>query len=218
MTARTDGRLQRGDQTRRTVLEHAVHTASVEGLEGLSLGRLAKELGISKSGVFAHFGSKEELQLATLEAGRAVFVRHVVRDALEVRPGAGRLWRLCLDWIGYSRGRVFRGGCLFYTAIAEFESRPGRVRDALREASHQWRDLLVRTAEDARQLGELSEGTDPALLVFELRAFMETANSLSLLEDDLETPYAAARAAIAARLDSLAVPGTPRPWAGPLSR
>ncbi|WP_159943798.1 MULTISPECIES: TetR/AcrR family transcriptional regulator [unclassified Nocardiopsis] len=213
MTTQTDGRLQRGDQTRRAVLDRAANIASAEGLEGLSLGRLAKELGISKSGVFAHFGSKEELQLATIEAGRRVFVRHVVRGALGVRPGVGRLWRLCQDWIDYSRERVFTGGCLFYTVTAEYESRPGRIRDTLVDANRRWRELVAHTVEDARQLGELSPDADPALLSFELRSFLESANSLSLLEEDLETPYAAARAAIVARLDALVTPGTPRPWA-----
>ncbi|GAA1452706.1 TetR/AcrR family transcriptional regulator [Nocardiopsis tropica] len=217
MTTRTDGRLQRGDQTRRAVLDRAVDIASVEGLEGLSLGRLSKELRISKSGVFAHFGSKEELQLAAVEAGRAVFVRHVVREALRTRPGVERLWRLCEDWLAYSRDRVFSGGCFFYTVTAEFESRPGRVRDALVETHREWRDLLTRTAEDARQLGELLPGADPALLAFELRAFLDTANAVSLLEDDRDAPYAMARTAVTARLDALAPPDSPRPWTGPPS-
>lgn len=214
MATQTDGRLQRGDQTRRAVLDRAVDIASVEGLEGLSLGRLSKELGVSKSGVFAHFGSKEELQLAAVAAGRTVFVRHVVRGALRTRPGVERLWRLCEDWLAYSRDRVFSGGCFFYTVTAEFESRPGRVRDALVQAHREWRDLLARTAEDARQLGELTAKADPALIAFELRAFLDTANAVSLLEDDRQAPYAMARAAVTARLDALAAPGAPRPWAG----
>ncbi|MFD3687863.1 TetR/AcrR family transcriptional regulator [Nocardiopsis sp. NPDC058631] len=213
MTTQTDGRLQRGDQTRRAVLDRAVDIASVEGLEGLSLGRLSRELRISKSGVFAHFGSKEELQLAAVEAGRKVFVHHVVREALRTRPGVERLWRLCEDWIAYSQSRIFSGGCFFYTVTAEFESRPGRVRDALVETHREWRDLLTRTAEDARQLGELTAGADPALLAFELRAFLDTANAISLLEDDRDSPYAMARTAITARLEAMAPPDAPRPWA-----
>jgi AcrR family transcriptional regulator len=213
MSARTDGRVQRGEQTRRAVLGRALDIASMEGLEALSLGRLAKELDVSKSGVFAHFGSKEELQLATIRAARSVFVEHVVREALTVRPGVGRLWRLCADWIAYSRARVFAGGCFFYTVNAEFESRPGRVRDALVEAHHEWRQALTQAARDARQLGELSDTADPALLAFEVRSFMEYANAVSLLEDDLATPYDMARSAISARLDALVTPDAPRPWA-----
>ncbi|MFF1671519.1 TetR/AcrR family transcriptional regulator, partial [Nocardiopsis flavescens] len=211
MTSRTDGRVQRGDQTRRAVLRRAVDIASVEGLEGLSLGRLAKELSVSKSGVFAHFGSKEELQLAAVRAGRRIFADHVVSGALEARPGVCRLWRLFEDWSAYSRGRVFPGGCFFYTVNAEFESRPGRVRDSLVRARREWRDLLARSAADAVQLGELAADTDVDLLVFELASFLEAANSDSLLEDDLERPYALARAGMGPRLSALAPPDAPHP-------
>ncbi|CAL9592877.1 hypothetical protein SUDANB121_05293 [Nocardiopsis dassonvillei] len=212
MTTRTDGRVQRGDQTRRAVLRRAVEIASVEGLEGLSLGRLAKELEVSKSGVFAHFGSKEELQLAAIRAGRRIFADHVVSGAMGARPGLTRLWRLFEDWSAYSQGRVFPGGCFFYTVNAEFESRPGRVRDTLVAIRREWRDLLTRSATDAVQLGELAADTDVELLVFELASFLETANSDSLLEDDLERPYRLARAAVAARLSALATADAPRPW------
>ncbi|MDE3723857.1 TetR/AcrR family transcriptional regulator [Nocardiopsis sp. N85] len=213
MRTRTDGRVQRGDQTRRAVLRRAVDIASVEGLEGLSLGRLAKELQVSKSGVFAHFGSKEELQLAAIRAGRRIFADHVAIGAMEARPGLERLWRLFENWSEYSRGRVFPGGCFFYTVNAEFESRPGRVRDALARIRGEWRDLLTRGATDAVQLGELAADTDVDLLVFELASFLETANSDSLLEDDLEGPYRLARAAVVARLSALATETAPRPWA-----
>ncbi|GAB3725303.1 TetR/AcrR family transcriptional regulator [Nocardiopsis nanhaiensis] len=214
MKSPSDGRMRRGAQTRRAVLDRAMDIASMEGLEGLSLGRLAKELQVSKSGVFAHFGSKEDLQLAAIEAGRGVFIHHVVHGALRTPPGAGRLWQLCESWIAYSHGRVFAGGCFFYTVTAEFESRPGKVRDTLVTIQREWRDLLTRTAEDARQLGHFEARTDPALLAFELRALMETANGTSVLEDDLDTPYAMAHAAMGARLDALATPETPRPWSG----
>ncbi|GAB2523092.1 TetR/AcrR family transcriptional regulator [Nocardiopsis aegyptia] len=217
MSTRTDGRVERGDQTRRAVLRRAVDIASVEGLDGLSLGRLSKELQISKSGVFAHFGSKEELQLAAIRAASRIYHDHVVRGALEIPPGVGRLWRLCADKLAYSRDRVFTGGCFFYTVTAEFESRPGRVRDALVTAQHEWRALVVRTAEDARQLGQLADDTDTALLTFEVHAFVDTANGLSLLEDDPERPYTLAASAIRARLDALVTADAPRPWAEPES-
>ena len=217
MSTRTDGRVERGDQTRRAVLRRAVDIASVEGLDGLSLGRLSKELQVSKSGVFAHFGSKEELQLAAIRAASRIYYDHVVSGALETPPGVGRLWRLCANKLAYSRDRVFTGGCFFYTVTAEFESRPGRVRDALVTAQHEWRALVVRAAEDARQLGQLADDTDTALLAFEVHAFVDTANGLSLLEDDPERPYTLAATAIRARLDALVTADTPRPWAEPES-
>lgn len=100
--ARPDGRVERGNQTRQLVLEHAVQVASTEGLEGLSLGRLATELKLSKSGVFALFGSKEELQLATVRAAVTVFVEHVLTPTRAAAPGLGRVWRMCESWLSYS--------------------------------------------------------------------------------------------------------------------
>src|ERR687885_2690983 len=102
-----------GERTRRGILEAAVDIASAEGLEGLTIGRLAAETGMSKSGLFAHFGSKEGLQLATVEAAREIFIREVVRPAFDAGRGLARLWKLCDVWLTYVRGGVFRGGCFF---------------------------------------------------------------------------------------------------------
>jgi AcrR family transcriptional regulator len=118
---RTDGRVERGNQTRRLVLGRTMDIASVEGLEGLSLGRIATELNLSKSGVFALFGSKEELQLATVRAAVAVFADRVVTPLEDVPPGARRVRELCRNWLAYSSDRVFAGGCFFYAVSAEFE-------------------------------------------------------------------------------------------------
>ncbi|HYG79697.1 MAG TPA: TetR/AcrR family transcriptional regulator, partial [Pyrinomonadaceae bacterium] len=126
--ASAKARRAHGERTRQAILEAAVHIASEEGLEGLTIGRLASELSMSKSGLFAHFGSKEELQLATVEAARAVFVREVVGPAFAAEKGLARLWKLCEVWLGYVEGEVFRGGCFFTAAAAEFDGRPGAVR------------------------------------------------------------------------------------------
>ena len=111
--AKIDKRVQRGEESRRAVLGRAMQIASAEGLEGLSIGRLATDLHVSKSGVFMHFGSKEELQLATIRAARRVFADHVTSPALTVPPGIGRLWRLSTGFFDYSASRVFAGGCFF---------------------------------------------------------------------------------------------------------
>src|SRR3954463_13182194 len=113
VAATTDGRIRRGDETRRTVLRRAVDLASVEGLDGVTIGRLAQELTISKSGLFAHFGSKEELQLATSRAARAIFGQTVVTPAMAQPAGLTRLRALLEGWLDYSRGRQFPGGCFF---------------------------------------------------------------------------------------------------------
>ncbi|MGW1067096.1 TetR/AcrR family transcriptional regulator [Streptomyces aureus] len=209
-SARVDGRVERGNRTRQSVLGRTVDIASVEGLEALSVGRLATELGISKSGVFAVFGSKQELQLATVrEAGR-IFTEQVIRPAEQVPAGVGRVWRLCELWLEYSRGRVFPGGCFFYGVIAEFDARTGPVHDALVSAHRAWTDLLERTVEEARAGGELRPDIDVPQLAFELLALMETANGVAVLHGE-ETAYRRARAGIAERLRSAAAEGSPAP-------
>ncbi|MCX5424422.1 TetR/AcrR family transcriptional regulator [Streptomyces sp. NBC_00078] len=205
---RLDGRVERGNRTRRLVLGRTVDIASVEGLEALSVGRLATELQLSKSGVFALFGSKEELQLATVrEAGR-IFTERVIRPAEQEAAGIGRVWRLCELWLEYSRGRVFPGGCFFYEVIAEFDARSGSVHDAVVRAQRDWTALVERAIAGACDAGELRADTDVPQLAFELVALMETANMVSVLHDE-ESAYRRARVGVAARLRSAAVaPGS----------
>ncbi|MET9784779.1 TetR/AcrR family transcriptional regulator [Streptomyces canus] len=196
---RVDGRVERGNRTRRAVLRRAVDIASVEGLEALSVGRLAGELELSKSGVFALFGSKQELQLATVRAASRIFVAEVLEPVSEAAEGVERLRGLCEGWLRYSEERVFPGGCFFYGVMAEFDAREGPVHDALVEAQRVWLAELERCAERGRAAGELSADTDPAQLAFEVVALMETANAMSLLHGEA-TPYVRARRGIASRL------------------
>lgn len=178
--------------------------ASVEGLDGLSIGRLAAELELSKSGVFAHFGSKQELQLAAIRAAGAMVNAAVVRPAQEENPpGLARLWALCSRWLDYSRRRVFPGGCFFINTNAEYDARPGPVRDALAEAERGWIGLLADTAAEAVEQGELAPGTDPEQLAFEIEALGRGANSRSLLLDEDEA-YDRARSALLCRLHAAA--------------
>jgi AcrR family transcriptional regulator len=201
-TPSTDGRIRRGDETRRTVLRRAVDLASVEGLDGVTIGRLAADLSISKSGLFAHFGSKEELQLATIRAARAIFAQTVVIPALAKPAGMARLRALLEGWIDYSRGREFPGGCFFSRVTHEYAARPGAVRDALVEADREWLGLVATTIDEARELGELRAGTDPRQLAYELDAYLDSANLRSLLGGD-PAVYDLARAAVEERLASV---------------
>ncbi|MFI1812774.1 TetR/AcrR family transcriptional regulator [Streptomyces sp. NPDC020422] len=222
-STRTDGRVERGNQTRRLVLGRTMDIASVEGLEGLSLGRIATELKLSKSGVFALFGSKEELQLATVRAAAAVFARRVVTPPAELPPGPGKVWALCRNWLDYSAERVFAGGCFFSAVSAEFDARTGPVHDAVATARREWIAYVERTIEEAREAGGLVEDADAGQLAFEIIALMESANAHSVL---LADPAAYERAArgIARRLraeateaarDEVSAPGTwRRPPAG----
>ncbi|NUR95710.1 MAG: TetR/AcrR family transcriptional regulator [Kribbellaceae bacterium] len=206
---KVDGRFARGDQTRRAVLRRAVDIASVDGLEGLSIGRLATELGISKSGLFAHFGSKEELQLATVRAARRIYADNVVMPAYEIEPGLGRVWALSQYWLDYSRSRVFPGGCFFQKVSHEFCARDGAVHEYLAAVHREWMDLLELVIREAVERGELV--ADPAQLAFDLNAYYEGANLASILHDD-DTGYERARVAVRTRLESAVVAGTPVPW------
>ena len=188
-----------GDRTRQAILEVAVDLASAEGLEGLTIGRLAAGLGMSKSGLFAHFGSKEELQLATVGAARAVFIREVVGPAFRAEKGLARLWRLCDIWLEYVRGEVFRGGCFFAAAAAEFDGRPGPVRDRVAEIMKEWLAALRRSVSEAQEAGQLRADADPAQLAFELNALEMGANWAFQLYGDRQA-FARARAAMLERL------------------
>jgi len=209
---RVDGRIARGNQTRRLILGRAVDVASVEGLEGLSLGRLANELKLSKSGVFAVFGSKEDLQLATIRAAIEVNLEHVVQPARDVPPGIGRLWTVCAAWLTYSRERVFPGGCFFYSVIAEYDAREGKVHDALTAARANWFSYLEQTVREAQEAGGIEKDTDVPQLVFEIVALLEMANAESVLYDEYVS-YDRAATAIRNRLRDVAtdpslLPGT----------
>ncbi|MET4097019.1 TetR/AcrR family transcriptional regulator [Arthrobacter sp. UYCu712] len=190
-----DGRTARGLKSRKTVLEQAVNMASIEGLEGLSIGGLAARAALSKSGVAVLFGSKEQLQLATVEAAREVFMAAVVAPALKTAPGLARLRVLLDDWLAYSRDRVFSGGCFFTAASTELDSKSGPVREAVAKAVLEWHSLLASEIQTAADAGELS-GADVNQLVFETTAFLEAANAHSLLTGSAE-PYTAAKRALA---------------------
>jgi AcrR family transcriptional regulator len=199
----TDGRIRRGDETRRLVLRRAVDLASVEGLDGVTIGRLATELSISKSGLFAHFGSKEELQLATIRAARAIFSLAVVTPAMAQPPGMVRLRALLDGWLDYSRNRAFPGGCFFSRATHEYAARPSTVRDALRDADEEWLGLVAGTIDEARELGEVRADVDSQQVAYELDSYLDSANMRSLLGGDMRV-YDAAKAAVESRLASIA--------------
>lgn len=161
--------------------------ASVDGLEGLSLGKIAADLGLSKSGVFALFGSKEDLQLATVRAAVDVFKDEVVRPVHRDPDGLAKVWRLCERWLDYSGRRVFPGGCFFYSVSAEFDARPGPVRDEIAKARSDWTRYIERLLDEARLAGGFRDASDTdevPQVAFELTALMELANAHSVLHDD----------------------------------
>jgi AcrR family transcriptional regulator len=201
-TPDTDGRRARGARTRAQILERAANLASIEGLEGLTIGRLATELGMSKSGLFAHFGSKEELQLATIDAAREIFAREVVAPARAADRGLPRLEALLAAKLRYERGEIFDGGCFFETVRAEFDSRrPGPVRDVIEADLEEWDDLMRRVIRAAVKAGHLKADTDVDQLQYEIEALSMTASLRHQMTGDA-TLFARAEAAITARLEA----------------
>ena len=196
---KTTQRRPRGLKTRRTILRKAVNLASLEGLEGLTIGKLASELRISKSGLFAHFGSKEDLQCAVVDAARDIFVEKVVRPAYEFH-GLRRLRALCENWLSYGEGKVFPGGCFFSAASLEFDDRPGRVRDQIVELMKKWLGNLEHAARDAQLAGEIKKETDVRQLAFEIQALAMGANWSSRLFRD-PSAFRMVRGTILQRID-----------------
>jgi AcrR family transcriptional regulator len=194
----------KGERTRHSILERAVDVASLEGLEGLTIGRLADELKLSKSGLFAHFGSKEELQLATVQAASQRYIREIFTPALQVPRGYPRLLAICDSWLSYVRRGVFPGGCFFAAASFEFDSRPGPVRDLVRTLMNDWIGALERAIRMARDEGHIDPDVDPAQLAFELNALFFGANFSFFLRDD-DQAIARAERAVRSRLEALRV-------------
>jgi AcrR family transcriptional regulator len=194
-----DLRRLRGNRTKRAILAKAVDLASVQGLEGLSIGGLASELGVSKSGLFAHFGSKQELQLEAIQAAAEIFEEHVWRPVADRDPGLVQLGALMESWLRYLQDGPFSGGCFFSNAYHEFDARPGPVRDAIAAQKRRWMQAIVHHAKVAGRRGQLKAGTDREQLAFELDAAGSLANSLWQLEHD-EKAFGRAQTAMRSRL------------------
>jgi AcrR family transcriptional regulator len=163
-------------ETRAAVTRAAVDRASVEGLEGLTIGRLAGETEMRKSSVFSLFGSKEELQLATLKAAAEQFREEVWEPVAGEPPGLRRLLGLCDRWLDYHRREVMPGGCFLTTATIEYDARPGPLRDATAATMKRWLAALEHEAAAAIEAGELPPDTDPADVAFELNALAAAAS------------------------------------------
>lgn len=168
--------------------------ASVEGLEGLTIGRLASDLGLSKSGLLGHFGSKESLQLAVVDTAAEIFFRETSDHGVGAAPGLPRLRAMCESWISHLEREVFPGGCFFTAAASEYDDRDGPVRDAVAGLVGLWeRDLRlhVRLAVEA---GDLPVETDPDQMVFELVGQMLALNHTLRLHRDPAGPARARHA------------------------
>src|SRR5581483_4281006 len=177
--ARRPARRQRSDgaRSRSAILDEAARLATVEGIGGLSLGRLADEVGMSKSGLFAHFGSKEELQLATIETANAIFAEQVLEPAARAASGLDRLHALLDGYLRYVEAGTFPGGCFFASVLVEVSMQPGAVRDRLVAFLEDWLGRLEGAVREAQRQGEIDKREDPAQLAFELESSLLLANT-----------------------------------------
>jgi AcrR family transcriptional regulator len=183
-SVQTDGRRARGDRARQSILETAATLASVEGLEGLSLGRLADQLGISKSGLYAHFGSKEELQLATIRTAAEMYGRDVMAQAVEAEPGTGQIIAFADVFLDYVRHGPFPGGCFFIASFLDPANLRGPVREALAEVQRGLIDFIAGNVSVAQESGDLPIDLEPEEVAFEIDAILVGADVNYVLFDD----------------------------------
>jgi AcrR family transcriptional regulator len=184
-----------GQRSRCAILGEATRLATVEGIEGLSIGRLADAVGMSKSGVYAHFGSKQELQLATVEAAESLFARQVTEPAAHAPTALGCLRELVERYLAYLAAETFPGGCFFASALCEMDMRPGPIHDRLVALHQDWRARLESVVRDAQHEGTIDPAEDAAQLTFEIEAVLLLANVQYVVARD-PRPLERARLAI----------------------
>jgi AcrR family transcriptional regulator len=188
-----------GERSRQTILQAAARLATVDGLNGLSIGHLAEHIGMSKSGLYAHFGSKEELQLATVETAVEIFNNDVIRPAETVEDPLLHVEALCDGFLDYLGRRVFPGGCFFAAAASEFDTHPGPVKESIAAVHNGWLAMLEELFQTAQRSGRLNPAESPAQLAFETDAYLLMANMVFVLHND-ESALDRARDAIKARI------------------
>ena len=181
-------------QTRAAIIDRAVQTASIEGLEGVTIGRLADDLAMSKAGVIGHFGNKTDLQRAALRQAQKIFTTQVWEPASEKPAGLARLRAICDNWTQHLVHSPFPGGCFMCTVATEWDAREGELHEEIRQSLKRWLDVLAREASSAREQGELAADADPELIAFELNATAMALNQALQLFGDRRAPARARRA------------------------
>lgn len=200
----------KGQASRDAILQIAARLVTVRGLAGLSIGDLAEEAGMSKSGLYAHFKSKEELELATIETAAVIFDREVLQPAMQAAPGLARLRTLADAFLNHLERRVFPGGCFFAAVAMELDTRPGPARDRVSEALQNWLALFRQCFLDAQSLQEISSAVDVEQAVFETESLLVAANFLFGMSNEV-TPLRQARRGVEHLLERLALPSEQRP-------
>ena len=189
-----------GIRSRQTILDAAAKLATIEGLTGLSIGALAEHIGMSKSGLYAHFGSKEELQLATVDTAGRLFEADVIEPTLSNENPLERFRAVCESFLDYVESRVFPGGCFFVSAAAELDTHPGPVRTRIAEFVARWMAGLTELLAAAQEQGLIDAAEDPEQLAFEIDALLIFANLNFVMSNSLE-PLQMARRAMESRLE-----------------
>jgi len=192
-----------GERSRNAILREAARLATVEGISGLSISRLAEAVGMSKSGLFAHFGSKEELQVATIDAARAVFTEQVMEPSVDAPTGLERLRQLAENFLRYVEGGLYPGGCFFASVAAEMAMRPGPVRDGAVQVVDEFFRRVETAVRDAQAEGAIDPSEDAEDLAFELNSYLSLANS-QFAVSQRSAPIERARRALEARITAAA--------------
>ena len=164
--------MSKGNQTKQSILEEALRQAGRTGLSGLSIGGLAKDVGMSKSGLFGHFGSKEGLQIAILHQGSDCFIAEIVRPAIRMPRGIPRLRALFQNWLDWSESKERQGGCVFVSSTSEFDDRPGPVREILASLIEDWIETLRKAAAISVDQGHFRQDVDPDQFSYAMHAYM----------------------------------------------
>jgi AcrR family transcriptional regulator len=173
-----------GVKSRRAILDAAARLATTHGLEELSIGQLAQHIGMSKSGLYAHFKSKEELELATIDAAAEIFENDVIRRVGESLRGVARVMALSEAFLGHLSRRVYPGGCFFATVAAQLAPRPGRARDRVSRLQQEWVAQFIAALRQARDDGEIRPAADLDQLAFEITAMLFRANFAWIMTAD----------------------------------
>jgi AcrR family transcriptional regulator len=179
-----DGRRLRGERSRARILDHAITIASVEGLSGLTIGRVAAEAGVSKGNITVLFGDKESLQLAVFLRVMEQFRETVLLPAAAKRTPLDRLLAWVDNWYDFVEARVMPGGCFLNAVSSEYRTRPGRIRDSINDFRYTGQARLREWIEAAKEAGQLRPDTDVQALAFSLLAYQTSANVASLMGDD----------------------------------
>lgn len=179
-----EARPSKGEVSRTTILLAAAKLATTRGLDGLSIGDLAAEVGMSKSGLYAHFKSKEELELATIEMATAIFDSEVLQPAARAHAGTARLWALVDAFLSHLERKVYPGGCFFAAVASELDTRPGPARDRVVDMLDQWQSLFRQCILDAQASGEIDPKAEVAQVAFETQAMLLAGNYQFVMSND----------------------------------